>query len=193
MNTQLYNVLMEFKPFDEVEKAELNTMIDYVKNNEDVLTRSNTIAHFTTSAWILNKDKTKVLMIYHNIFDSWAWIGGHADGEEDLKKVILKEIEEETGVKKVRFLKDDVYAVNIVPVENHIKRGKYVGAHLHLDVAYLLEADETEKLRIKDDENSGVKWIPIEKIKEYVTEEKMIPIYERLCKKINFERGKNGN
>ena len=187
MNRHIFNELLDYKPFDEVEKTDLNTMIDFVKNNEDVLTRNNTIAHFTASAWILNKDKTKVLMIYHNIYNSWAWIGGHADGEEDLKKVVLREIEEETGVKNVRFLSDDVYAVNVIPVDNHMKRGKFVGTHLHLDVAYLFEADECENLKIKDDENSGVKWIPIECIREYVSEEKMIPIYERLCKKLDIK------
>ena len=66
MNRHIFNELLDYKPFDEVEKTDLNTMIDFVKNNEDVLTRNNTIAHFTASAWILNKDKTKVLMIYHN-------------------------------------------------------------------------------------------------------------------------------
>ena len=34
-------------------------------------------------------------MIYHNIYDSWAWVGGHADGDEDLVHVVKKEIEEQ--------------------------------------------------------------------------------------------------
>ena len=51
----------------------------------------------------------------------------------------------------------------------------------------MFEADECENLKIKDDENSGVKWVPIECIREYVSEEKMIPIYERLCKKLDIK------
>jgi len=35
---------------------------------------------------------------------------------------------------------------------------------IHLSVAYLLEADENELLVIKEDENSGVQWIPIDKV-----------------------------
>ena len=46
------------------------------------------------------------------------------------------------------------------------RRGKYVGSHVHLNVTYLLEADESEEIHIKDDENSGVKWVPIDKILE---------------------------
>ncbi len=184
MNTQLYEELSKFKPYDEEEKNSLNIMLDYAKKDEDILTRDNDEAHVTVSAWILNKDRAKVLMIYHNIYDSWAWIGGHADGDGDLKRVVLKEIEEETGVKNVSFLSDGIYGINVLPVERHLKRGKYVEEHLHLDVAYVLEANESEALRKKDDENSGVKWIPIDKLREYVTEEKMLPVYERLCEKI---------
>ena len=184
MNQYLYNELSKYKPYDETEADELDTMLKFIKNNEDVLTRNNKVAHFTTSGWIFNKDKTKVLMIHHNIYNSWAWVGGHADGDENLKRVILKEIEEETGLKEVKFLSDDIYSIKIVTVNNHIKRGKYVGSHLHLDVEYALEADENKDLRMKEDENSGVRWIPINEIKNYVSEEKMIPIYEKLCEKV---------
>jgi len=44
------------------------------------------------------------------------------------------------------------------------KRGKYVGSHVHLNVTYLLEADENEEIHIKEDENSGVKWVPIDEV-----------------------------
>ena len=184
MDNYLFNELSKYKPFDEAEEDEKSTMLNFIKNNEDVLTRNNKIAHVTVSGWIFNEDKTKVLMIYHNIYNSWAWIGGHADGEDRLKEVLLKEIEEETGLKNVKFLSDDIYSIKIVTADNHIKRGKYVGSHLHLDIQYALEASEKEPTRIKEDENSGVKWIPVDKIKEYVSEERMVPVYEKLCKKI---------
>ncbi len=185
MNEKIYNMILNYKPYDEKEEYEKNEMLYFIKNNEDVLTRDNSTGHFTTSAWIFNKDRTKVLMIYHNIYKSWAWIGGHADGDADLKHVILKEIEEESGLSNVKFLSDDVYSINIVTVDNHMKRGKYVGSHLHYDVEFALEADEADPIRIKEDENSGVKWVDIDKVKDYVSEEKMIPIYEKLSTKIN--------
>lgn len=72
-------------------------MLKYIKKFNDVLTRQNEMFHFTTSAWVVNPSKTKVLMVYHNIFDSWAWIGGHADGNLNLLEVVKKEILEETG------------------------------------------------------------------------------------------------
>ena len=184
MNEKIYNEILKYNPIDEAEEKDKDVMLYFIKTNDDVLTRNNKLGHFTVSSWIFNKNKTKVLMIYHNTFKSWAWIGGHADGDDDFKRVILKEIEEETGVKNAKFLQDDIYSLKIVSSNSHIKNGKYVSTHLHFDVEYVLEADENEKIRIKEDENSGVKWIEIEKIKEYVTENVILQHYEKLNKKI---------
>lgn len=184
MNKKLYDLVSELTPFDEEEKTNKEIMLDYIKNNNDVLTRNNKIAHFTTSAWIVNKERTKVLMAYHNIYNSWAWVGGHADGDDDLFHIINKEIEEETGLTNLKPLKSEAYGVNVLTVDYHYKRGKFVNSHLHLDVEFIFEADENMNVRIKEDENSGVKWIPIEEINNYVTEEKMKPVYKRLNDKM---------
>ena len=29
----------------------------------------------TASAWVVNPGRTKVLMVYHNIYKSWSWLG----------------------------------------------------------------------------------------------------------------------
>ena len=184
MNKYLYEKISGYVPYDEKEKEDKDVILDFIANNEDVLTRNNKIGHMTTSAWITNKDRNKVLMIYHNIYDAWAWVGGHADGDEDLLHVINKEIEEETGLTNIKLLQDDIYGVNIVTVDNHIKRGKIVNSHLHFDVEYLFEASEDENLRIKEDENSGVKWIPIDELETCNTEIKMKHIYRRLAEKL---------
>lgn len=184
MNQNLYKQISKYEPYDEREKIDKEVMLKFIENNEDVLTRENKIAHFTASAWITNKERTKVLMIYHNIYNSWAWVGGHSDGDDDLFYVVNKEVEEETGLKNVKPLVEGIYGINIVTVDNHIKRGKIVNSHLHLDVEYLFEADEKDKVRIKEDENSGVRWIDIQEVNNYITEEKMKSIYSRLTKKL---------
>ena len=55
-----------------------------------------------------------------------------------------------------------------------------------MDVQFVLEADENDPIRIKEDENSGVKWINVEDIDKCVTEKKMIPIYKKLVEKAKF-------
>lgn len=189
MNKILYDMISNYEPFDERERVDKEVMLDFIKKNEDVTTRNNKIAHFTTSAWIVNKKRDKVLMIHHNIYNSWAWVGGHADGDDNLVRVINKEIEEETGLVNLKQIKDDVFGINIVTVINHIKRNQVVNSHLHFDVEYLFECDDNVKTRIKEDENSGVSWIDINKINEYVTEEHMKPIYNRLVEKMKKLEG----
>lgn len=176
--------IKNYKPYNEQEEKDKKLIEYYIDNFKDILTRENELAHLTSSAFILNKDKSKVLMIYHNIYDSWAWTGGHADGEEDLLVVALKEAKEETGIKKVTPITSDIFSLEILPVAGHYKRGKYVSAHLHLSVTYLLEADENEELIIKPDENSGVKWIPIDEVAKVSNEPHMRVIYEKIISKI---------
>ena len=180
----LQEQIKKFEPFNEQERADKEMMLEYINTFPDVLTRENKMCHFTASNWIVNKERTKVLMIYHNIYQSWAWTGGHSDGDDNLLHVALKEVEEETGLKHLKVLSDGIYSLEIVTVDCHIKRGKFVPSHLHLDCCYLLEADEKEPLRIKEDENSGVKWVDIDKVTEITNEPKMVLIYQKLNDKL---------
>ena len=110
----------------------------------------------------------------------------HADGDSDLLHVVKKEIEEETGITKLNQLYDGIYGLNILTVEAHKKSRKQVNAHLHFDIEYLFEADENDKLSIKEDENSNVGWVPLDEVSNYTTEEKMKPIYSYLTEKLKM-------
>lgn len=162
--------LEKFIPHNEQEEVERKIMLKYINDFDDVLTRQNEYGHFTSSAFVLNKERTKILMIYHKIYNSWTWTGGHSDGDNDLLYVAMKEAKEETGVKNVMPISKDIYSLELINVNGHEKRGKYVGSHIHLNVTYLLEADESEEIHIKEDENSGVKWVPIDEILEITSE-----------------------
>ena len=176
--------IQNYIPYNEQEENDKEMMLKYIQTFEDVVTRENKMCHFTASNWIVNKEKTKALMIYHNIYKSWGWTGGHADGDSNLLHVALKEAEEETGLKNFKLLNDGIFSIEILTVDSHIKRGKFVPSHLHLNVSFLLEADENESLTIKPDENSGVEWIDIQKTIELTNEEKMRPIYQKLNEKL---------
>lgn len=175
--------IKKYKPINEQEEKDKEIIIDFINKNENVLTRENEVAHVTSSGFIVNKNRDKVLMIHHNIYNSWGWTGGHADGDSDLLEVAIKEAKEETGIKNVKPVTNDICCIDILTVKSHIKRGKYVAAHLHLSVAYILEADECEELKIKEDENSGVKWIDIDKVLDITDEEHMKDVYSKLINK----------
>lgn len=139
--------------------------------------------HLTASSWIVNKDYSKVLMVYHNIYKSWSWCGGHADGEADLLSVAIREAKEETGVDCTPVM-DGIFSIEILEVKKHEKNGKIVPPHVHANVTYLLTADESATLKVKEDENSGVKWIPVGDLRKEVKEKFMYDnVYSKLIEK----------
>ena len=179
---ELREEIRRYEPFNEQEREDKKEILRQMEQADHILTRDNRNAHITVSAWIMDKDRKKVLMAYHNLYQSWAWLGGHADGDADLKAVALKEIREESGLESVRFVTEDIFSLEILTVDGHEKRGSYVPSHLHLNVSYLLETDEEEVLRIKPDENSGVRWFSLEEALAACSEPWMI---ERVYKKLN--------
>lgn len=180
----MYESIKNYSTCNEQEKKDKEVILYCTEVFEDVLTRNNEVAHITSSAFAVNRAKDKVLMIYHNIYNSWSWTGGHADGNEDLLAVAMKELMEETGVKNIHPISTDIFSLDVLTVLGHTKRGNYVSPHLHLSVAYLIEVDENDLLMVKEDENSGVKWIPFDEINIYSSEPHMQQVYGKLISKI---------
>ena len=172
-----------YVPYDEQEEKDKEQMLKFIDNYDDVLTRDNIFGHFSASAFVVNKERTKMVVVYHIINDGWIYPGGHADGEEDLLSVAVREVEEETGL-KVKVLDDNIYSIQSAPVKGHIKRGNYVSAHLHLDVLYLMEADDTTSLVYREDESKGVKWISFEEADNETMCDFIRPIHRKLIKKL---------
>lgn len=184
--------LKNYTCYNEAENQDKNLILSALNTYDNLLTRDNIIMHMTASGYILNKEKDKVLMIYHKIYDSWAWTGGHADGESDLLKVALKEAREETGLKNIKPIMENLFSLEVLTVNGHIKKNKYVSSHLHLNFTYLLEADEKDSLIVNEEETKGVQWISLDKIAEYSTESYIINnIYNKLNKKIKETFFKN--
>ena len=177
--------LMEYTPYNEQEAHDREVMLHLLQDAPDIFDRTNQTAHFTASSWLLNQSHDKVLMIYHNIYHSWSWTGGHADGDRDLLAVAKKEAMEETGVTEIRTVSDGIFSIEILTVDGHIKKGSYVPSHLHLNVTYLLEADSEEQVFVKEDENSGVGWFSVDEVPERVSEAWMNQrIYSKLMAKV---------
>lgn len=174
-----------YQPKTEREALEKEIICRYIHQNpEDVLTRRNVIAHMTSSSMIFNPTFTKILMVYHNIYHSWSWTGGHTDGDTDLMATAVREAGEETGIVGLLPLTDEIMSLDILPVHAHEKNGHPVSAHLHLNACYVFTADELLPLKVKADENSRVGWIPANEVARYVSEAHMLPIYEKIIRRV---------
>ena len=184
MKEKLIRQVEAYIPFNEQEAADKATLLSLLRENTDISRRDNLAAHLTASAWVVNPERNKVLMAYHNLYNSWAWLGGHADGNFDLAAVAEKEAREESGLTDVKLVSDDILSLEILTVDGHEKKGKYVPSHLHLNVTFLLEADPHAPIRVKEDENSQVGWIDFSDIGSKSAERWFVErIYSKLCAK----------
>lgn len=240
----LYQDIASYHPFNEQEAADRHVMLRALKTNRFCFDRKSQ-AHFTCSAWVVNPEKTQTIMVFHNIYNSWSWIGGHADGCSDLAAVALRELREETGVEHARIVSpwecvgrssrrlnggqktkasvtkisnetvsanalpngtasankipnevvnttapspaSPLFSLEVLTVDGHEKNNRYISSHLHLNVTYLVEVDPSEALRIKPDENSGVKWVSLDQVLN-MSDEPWIRerIYAKLLAKLNL-------
>ena len=184
MSYDLMKALDEYRPWNEQEARDREIMWTAFSASPDPFTRENEVMHFTASSWIVNRERTKVLMAYHNIYNAWAWTGGHADGDRDLPAVALREAREETGI-HASIMTADIFSIEILTVDGHEKRGRYVPSHLHLNVTYLLMADENEPIRAKTDENADVRWFTLEDALKNCSEPWMVNrVYQKLNQKL---------
>lgn len=220
----LYQDIASYHPFNEQEAADRHVMLRALKSNRFCFDRKSQ-AHFTCSAWVVNPEKTQTIMVFHNIYNSWSWIGGHADGCSDLAAIALRELREETGVEHARIVSpwecvdrssrrlnadqkakasankipnevvnatapsptSPLFSLEVLTVDGHEKNSRYISSHLHLNVTYLVEVDPSEALRIKPDENSGVKWVSLDQVLN-MSDEPWIRehIYAKLLAKLNL-------
>lgn len=190
---ELYDKLRAYAPACEQEEADRALMLEWLEAcPEKVFTRESQAAHFTGSGLVVSPELDRVLLIYHRIYDAWTWTGGHADGDADLLRVALREAEEETGLTDMAPLTGEIATLDILPVEGHIKRGRYVSAHLHLSVGYLLVTGDARPPRGNEEENRGARWVPAEQLTRWATEKGMQPLYGKLLthlRRLRKERG----
>ena len=182
------SLIENYIPYNEQEKADQKAMLSFIENHPHHLTRDELSGHMTVSLWTVNEDYTKTLMVYHHIYDSWAWIGGHVDGDDNFIHVCLKELEEETGTHAL-YIDPNPISLEILTVDGHVKRGEYVSSHLHYNLTFLAVVNEHEFLRIAPEENSGVKWFTFEDALKASSEPWFVEnVYKKLIKKVQIKR-----
>lgn len=115
--------LRAYRPWNEQEEADCAELLRRLGQGEDLWTRENRSAHLTASGWIVSPERDRVLMAYHNLYDSCPGSAGHADGDHDLLAVALREAQEESGLSAVRAVSPELFSVEILTVDGHEKRG----------------------------------------------------------------------
>jgi len=179
-NTAMKNLKQLLKTYIQKYPYEVNAikMLNFFDNHDDCFEKDNLPGHFTGSAWVISPDKNKILMTHHKKLNMWLQLGGHADGEKDLKSVAIKEAKEESGFNNFSILSEEIFDLDIHKIEPMSENPE----HLHYDVRFLLEADPKKQNIIISEESHDVKWIHLDDVLEYNSEESISRMVEKTKK-----------
>lgn len=165
------------EPAEAVSKAEL--LRQWERLGGRLLERPEA-GHVTVSSMILNPGLDAMLMVYHNIYQSLSWTGGHADGAADLLQKAAEEAREETGIVQLTAMSSEILSLDTLPVKAHDKNGRPVAAHVHYNVTYGFVASDKQPLTVQPSENSRVCWVALDGWQQQCGEAHMIPVYEKI-------------
>jgi 8-oxo-dGTP pyrophosphatase MutT (NUDIX family) len=160
---QLITALSRYKTTQEDEHEMLTRIWDLVTThpNECISRRFYLPGHITASAWVVNADKTKVLLLHHAKLNRWLQPGGHIEQDTHPDQAALRETQEETGLIDVQ-LHPEIFDVDI----HLIPARKHEPDHYHYDIRYLITAINETEARISE-ESTDMAWIPIREVASY--------------------------
>jgi 8-oxo-dGTP pyrophosphatase MutT (NUDIX family) len=129
-------------------------MLELLKTNPNCFEGTSADAHFTASAWLLNKTGDKALLMHHRKLDNWFQLGGHADGDPNLLRVAIKEAQEESGLPQIIAVQDGIFDIDI----HRIPANSKDAAHDHYDVRFLLQVADDSEVQ-QNHESKELRWI----------------------------------
>jgi 8-oxo-dGTP pyrophosphatase MutT (NUDIX family) len=163
--------------FDDRDRDTLRTIDEFVRANPDCLLRSNLAGHLTGSAFVVDRNRRRLLLIHHKALSRWLQPGGHADGDPDLAAVAQREALEETGVADLDLLVPGPFDLDI----HLIPERKGVPAHLHYDVRFLFAATGGEDLQSDAREVHAAAWVPLTELEALGIEESVLRPARRIA------------
>lgn len=143
--------------------------------SENSYQRTHLPGHITGSAWIIDAARQYVLLTHHAKLNKWLQPGGHADGDENVLRVALREAEEETGVKNFKLLSSEIFDLDIHPIPER----KDMVAHDHYDIRFLLQADRNDPLIITE-ESHDLGWVRLEELSVYNKSPSLLRMAEKV-------------
>jgi 8-oxo-dGTP pyrophosphatase MutT (NUDIX family) len=176
----LLDELRAYEPADARERAMRDRLAAFVAAHADAFARSLLVGHVTASAWIVDPARERALLTHHRKLGKWLQLGGHTDGDPDVRGAALREAREESGLTSLRFARDGIYDLDVHP----IPACPGEPAHEHFDVRFAFEADPAEPLVVSA-ESKELAWVPLDALAAYGADESVL----RLARKTALLRG----
>lgn len=154
----LLQLLNDYVPKDTQEQEYKRRTISFVTAHKDCFKRSLATGHITASAWLINNDSSRALLMHHAKLDRWFQLGGHCDGKSNVLAVAIKEAQEESGITGIEPVSTEIFDIDI----HTIPESKEVPAHEHYDIRFLLRVNSDETI-VQNSESKELRWINKEK------------------------------
>lgn len=152
--SNLIKLLHTYQPVHPEEITFKDQMLTFINQNPDCFERSLASGHITASAWLINHDGSKALLLHHFKLDKWFQLGGHCDGDSDVLSVAIKEAQEESGIENIVPVSTDIFDIDI----HLIPQNSREQAHYHYDVRFLLKVLGNQNL-VRNRESKELRWI----------------------------------
>lgn len=118
--------------------------------------RDHLPGHITASCWIVDESRQFTLLTHHAKLNRWLQPGGHADGDENVMAVALREAQEETGLTSLALIHNSIFDIDIHPIPARPDFPQ----HDHYDIRFLFQASMHEPLTITSESND-LAWKPV--------------------------------
>lgn len=173
MSEYIARILESYRPTHREDQHARVRMHTAIAQEPKCFERSCMPAHFTASAWVLDKPGTSVVLVHHRKLGKWVQPGGHADGNPNLLVVALQELYEECGIAGVSV------APGAFDLDVHsIPERPEMPPHDHLDVRFAMSLLSPHTLRCSD-ESFSVTWVRLEDVPTLTQEPSLL----RMCEK----------
>jgi len=159
--------LRAYIPVDEREAAMRERVVAFVERDGlRAFDRANASGHVTASAWIVDPARASAVLLHHRKLDRWLQLGGHVDGDPDVRRAAQREAREESGLRTLRSLGEGIYDIDVHRVPARANEPE----HDHYDLRMAYEADPRESL-VRNDESHDVRWIALTELENYAIDE----------------------
>jgi 8-oxo-dGTP pyrophosphatase MutT (NUDIX family) len=161
--SELLDDVRAYRPFDERERAMQARLVAFLQaHGQRAFDRALPPGHITASAWIVDPERLHCVLLHHRKLERWLQLGGHVDGDPDVRRAALREAREESGLRTLRMIADDVYDIDV----HRIPARGAEPEHDHYDLRFALEADPREPL-VRNEESHDVRWIALSDLATY--------------------------
>lgn len=147
--------LEQYHATDQMQAIYKKEILDFLSRYQyDAFKRETLIGHITGSAFLLNNDGSRFLLMHHKKLDRWMQPGGHCDGVANVLAVAIREAEEESGISGIVPVRGQtIFDIDIHAIP---ERGSEP-SHLHFDIRYLLRTTTSNTL-IQNGESHALEW-----------------------------------